>query len=502
MSYFQEQLQYLRENDRQWDAYVDDGNCVVQAGPGSGKTATLTMKIVRLLNEKISPPRGLACLTYNNEAVKEFKNRLKKLGLPSRPNVFLGTVHSFCLYSVIRPFGQFLLSNRIPQSFTIPTENVLNQYLQKAMDANGIQDPIWDFKVPFHRYRRSNIYRNTPEWGMDRPSISSTIIKYESLLHDDGYVDFDDLVLCTLEMIESNELVRRSLIAKYPWIVVDEYQDLGYPLHRIILALIETAGAKVFAVGDPDQSIYGFTGADPRYLSELSSRHDFNSYRLQLNYRCGQNIIDGAEIILSPPNPRGYTSTSDNRNVGVIDFIEKAGGLSEQAETIVNVLLPTLERAGYEKREIAILYLTQDDGDVVIESLKKHGIDYKGEKDKRYDRSKVTRWIEDIALWCCDVRGNEGIAYRDLFDFWVGLLRDTGSSVPEERLLMLNKHFFNTLSSLCDEDMGVHTWINEIENKLFLKERLAQMESPWELNAYNSLHDGTSPHWLDRKRGF
>ena len=96
-AYFEKKLQEIREDDMQLAAYKAVNNTVVIAGPGSGKTTVLTLKVMQLLAEVIYPPRGLACLTYSTEAVREFKSRLVKLGLEKRKNVFLGTVHSFCL---------------------------------------------------------------------------------------------------------------------------------------------------------------------------------------------------------------------------------------------------------------------------------------------------------------------------------------------------------------------------------------------------------------------
>src|SRR5947209_3809409 len=85
------------DNPGQWQAYESKGHCVVLAGPGSGKTKTLTVKMARILAEDVRPPRGVACITYSNECARELRRRLRLLGVEERPNVFIGTVHSFCL---------------------------------------------------------------------------------------------------------------------------------------------------------------------------------------------------------------------------------------------------------------------------------------------------------------------------------------------------------------------------------------------------------------------
>ena len=106
MSYFIEKLKQIKQDDLQHQAYKSEHNTVVIAGPGSGKTTVLTLKIMRLLNQSINKPRGLACLTYNNEAVREFKDKLDLMRYKKRQNVFLGTVHSFCIAEILNVFGQ------------------------------------------------------------------------------------------------------------------------------------------------------------------------------------------------------------------------------------------------------------------------------------------------------------------------------------------------------------------------------------------------------------
>src|SRR5712692_9993344 len=96
----------LRGNPGQWQAYESRGHCVILAGPGSGKTKTLTVKMARMLHEDIHPPRGIACITYNSECVRELKYRLDQLGVEESGSVFIGTVHSFCLRNVVLPYAQ------------------------------------------------------------------------------------------------------------------------------------------------------------------------------------------------------------------------------------------------------------------------------------------------------------------------------------------------------------------------------------------------------------
>lgn len=486
MTYLEQELAKLMKNERQRDAYLSDSHCVVQAGPGSGKTATLTLKIMRLLSESISPPRGLACLTLNNEAVREFKNRLKKLGLQARKNVFLGTLHSFCLSSVIKPFGKLFRSD-LNFPLLIAPESIRRDYLQKAMDYVGVTESPGQFQTRFARYRRTYLDRTSPQWLRDEECAQS-IEKYESLLHANGYVDFDDLILVALNLIETEPFVRKCLSARYHWVVIDEYQDLGYPLHRIVLSLMKEIDIKIFAVGDPDQSIYGFMGANPRYLQELAARPEVESIQLELNYRCGQKIIDGSEVILSLPTPRNYKSSRGDSEPGEVFFVERSGGLEDQVNTIVNEILPKLRQAGYEPKETAILYLDHNDAKTIVKALDEAGIKYAGERDQRYRRTPVTRWIEDLAQWCCGIRGKDGIRFQDISNFWIRLHNDAKIIITDEELLRNKCSFLNILSNLQKRETPLIQWLSELNKNLLLRKLLSSLkESPEEKEAFDSI---------------
>src|SRR5215469_18002752 len=111
----------LRDNPGQWAAYESAGNCVVLAGPGSGKTKTLTIKLARMLAEDVKDPRGIACITYSNECARELRHRLQDLGIEESSRVFIGTIHSFSLKNIVAPFAA-TAGLQLPQTINIATQ--------------------------------------------------------------------------------------------------------------------------------------------------------------------------------------------------------------------------------------------------------------------------------------------------------------------------------------------------------------------------------------------
>lgn len=485
MSNLEQELSKLLSNKRQAEAYFCEDNCVVKACPGSGKTATLSLKVMKLL-EEIPPPQGLACLTFNREAVREFRSRLAKLGIKDRENLFLGTVHSFCANEVLRPFGKIYLADELPEDYRIASETEVDTLFEKAMDRAKIEYTPWLFRKLFNAHRRLIVDRSSPEWAANDSCVRAIEI-YEKLLRDRKLIDFDDQILLALRLIESVPFVRKCLSAKYPWLVVDEYQDLGYALHRIVLALISEGRTKVFAVGDPDQSIYSFMGAQPKYLEELSERQDVKSVSLELNYRCGQTIIDGAEVVLDLNVERNMKAVGDSQEKGEINFIERSEGFDSQVSTIIDEVVPGLLEAGIEPKNIGILYVDKNDGVPIMSALYEAGVQYTGEKDQRYIRSPLTRWLESIALWCMGAQSLEKIRFSVLTGFWQQLLIGAGHVFNASDELEINAKLFRDLSYLRNPEMKLSDWIEQVNQKIALKTILEKNKKrPDELAAYES----------------
>ena len=394
----------LRRNPGQWAAYESESHCVVLAGPGSGKTKTLTIKLARILAEDVQEPRGVACITYNNECTRELEQRLDVLGVEPGDRVFIGTVHSFSLTQIVLPYAKTARMG-LPDEFRVASQSEQRGALERAYDrviARG-EDPHRFWRLSMDRYRRSHLDRDTAAWRETDPLCARLVIAYEEELRARGLIDFDDMPLLSVRALRENEWLQEAICAKYPVLIVDEYQDLGRALHRMVMGLCFSTGIRLFAVGDVDQSIYGFTGARPEVLQRVSEREDVETVRLRLNYRCGSRIVTASQYALG--ENRDY-ETPEEAAEGTIYFHPLRGSYEQQAAYLFETLLPaTIARMpDLTLGEIGILYPAAWIGNSVAEAAQEHGFGIiRADGNAIYPRSsRLMRWLEQCAVWCCN----------------------------------------------------------------------------------------------------
>jgi len=456
--------EYAKLNRQQKKAVQKASNTVVLAGPGSGKTATLVVKAAYLLTDVIAPPRGLACITYNNEAVAEFRKRLERLNIKSSGRVFLGTVHSFCLNCIIRPFAP-LLKSRFAD-WQIASQNVTTQLLVKAANQVGPDAHPYDLQETITKLR-SRIACGEDYSGFADQDLD--ILKmYRKLLQDEGLLDFEGIVEEALELVRGHQWVREMLTARFPWVLVDEYQDLGGPLHRIVESLVG-GGIRVFAVGDPDQSIYEFAGAEPAYLTSLSERPEFRTIRLKFNYRSGQRLIDASQAALAPSEPRGYEPDPKNEDQGEVLFF-KSDSIDDQPNIIVSQVLPELQARSFPLDEIAIFYKRKGPFlDGLVDALTEARVPFILEKNDKYPRTRITGWLQRAMRAGLELA--EGTPTEvDLaeLEFIYSSIRAEAGISENDLPLELRARLFETIMTFREPEQSLRQGIDLLDDRLNL----------------------------------
>ena len=452
----------LRPNSDQWKAYNSTGHYIALAGPGSGKTKVLTTKVASMLAKDVRWPRGIACITYSNECARELERRLRSLGVHSRSNLFVGTVHSFCLKAVIQPFAR-LTDEQLPTPLKVATDQEKASALDGAMSKHGASGSPSSWETRVGHYRRTHLDRDQPSWR-DKDSEAAKVIEtYEKLLHQKGLIDFDDMVLIGLRLVERHAWIRKALHARFPIIVVDEYQDLGAALHRLVMSLCFDADkpSRLFAVGDPDQSIYGFTGAQPELLEALAKDNRVESGRLRLNYRSLQRLVTASEVALG--EVRGYEAAAGQG--GVIDFHSCPNGIDHQAEMICDQLIPRAlkDKSARNIGQIAVLYNDKFLGESIAAAAAQRGIHYvRVDKNAPYPKTAVTRWLEACACWCSGGWKSSEPRLSDLLatwkSFWAGEVTDSDLRLRRKSLLGL-------LFDMRSENGRLEDWLLEVDSR-------------------------------------
>lgn len=485
-----EALAELDRNPEQGVAVRERGHCVVLAGPGSGKTKTLTTAMARVLIQDVVDPRGVACITYNNECAIELETRLARLGIHASDRSFIGTVHSFALTQVITPYAR-CIPGLLPAEFRVADTAERRAAVEIAYRSVFGEDRFnphdrWEFA---EEKRRRNVDRALPDWRGQNPELAQFIEAYETELRNRGLIDFDDMPLIAFRMIQSHAWIRDALRARFPVLFVDEYQDLGHALHELVLLLCFEGGMRLFAVGDADQSIYGFTGANPELLQSLLARPGVREVRLRFNYRSGAKIIRASLGALG--EERDYRGLDDAPE-GDLAFWTVKGGHDAQAGAIAASVLPKLlER--YSHEEVAILYRAAWLGDKVAAALDEQAIPYvRTDGNALIKRSsRLARFVESCAAWVTGGWHEADPPYARLLSQALALVFGGRASDAEEQAV--SRQLIAFLRSGIGAGESAHVWLQRFSRELLAPWRQVARNPQQEWEVLADLISRTNP---------
>jgi len=297
-----------------------------------------------------------------------------------------------------------------------------------------------------------------------------------------------------LNLIVGQSVVRNMLSSRFPWFVVDEYQDLGYPLFRIVTEMMDRTSINLFAIGDPDQSIYDFMGTDPKYLLALKSRNDVTPYELVQNYRCTNEVMEVAYVVLGQKR----TYTTKNRD-GRIRCYFCPNRFPQQIQTICQLVTNYLDN-DIDPNEIAIFTKYRNQLNAISQALLSHGIDFAIDKSEFYDRSKLLiKWLEDLGYWC--LRGwtlqdskSSRWTFDDLLSTWLEFGRSEKLNFPEGTN-HARIYFAKVLWELRNPNQLLSEWLKTIIQKLDLVEIMEEykVSYPDEVSEFYKLQEAVSP---------
>ncbi len=355
-----------------------DGPLLVLAGAGSGKTKVLTSRVAHLVAQGHAAPEQILAVTFTNKAAGEMKARIERLTEIDQRRMQVSTFHSFSSL-MLRFYGDRI---GVPQNYTIYDEDDAMSLIKTSIAELGL-----DIKTTAPQMVRSKIsdaksqlVDSAKYLTMAGNFITERVARvyelYQKKLFAARAVDFDDLLFYAVKILRDNEETRMRLQSKYHYVMIDEYQDTNHA--QYMLAKLLTAGHKnLFAVGDEDQSIYGWRGATIDNI--LNFEKDYPNcriIRLEQNYRSTQTILKAAsEVVAYNQMRKGKTlySVGDKGDPVTLLIVETD---RDEAEKICENI-ETLVAQGVIRREIAILYRTNAQSRAIEESLKRRFIPYR-----------------------------------------------------------------------------------------------------------------------------
>src|ERR1700678_3949911 len=363
-----------------------DGPVLLLAGAGSGKTRVITHRIAYLIQERGVPADSILAVTFTNKAAKEMAERVDKiLGHSSLAKPMLATFHSFCVRVLRRDIEALRVGGvGLTRTFAIYDETDQQSVVKQALKRLAIDDKSLKPRVALGRISWAKNHMIDPQeyfLASTNPmeeKIAHIFEIYRKELFKANALDFDDLLLETVRLLKSSAEVRERYNRRFRYLLIDEYQDTNRPQYEL-MKLLAGSHHNVCVVGDEDQSIYSWRGADIRNILEFEK--DFpatKTIRLEQNYRSTQIILEGASAVVANNTQRkGKTLFTTREGGSLIGYYEAPDGENE-ALFIADRVQRYLREAGaqHDLPRCAVLYRTNSQSRLVEEAMRRYQINY------------------------------------------------------------------------------------------------------------------------------
>ena len=368
-----------------------DGPLLVLAGAGSGKTRVLTHRIARLIDEGV-PPWSILAITFTNKAAREMRERVERLAGDMGRDAWILTFHACCARILRRDIDKL----GYKPSFTIydadDQMNVIKQ-LCKSMNLDEKRFPPREIRAAISDAK--NRVLSPAEWAKEAGedfrarTISEVYAAYERQLAANNALDFDDLILKTLTLFSEHPPVLAAYQHKFSHILVDEYQDTNMAQYMLV-RLIAGESRNLCVVGDDDQSIYGWRGADLRNILEFERDFpDCRVIKLEQNYRSTSNILDAANQVIAHNAGRKEKALWTDAGEGEKIRVYRALDERDEAAWVVRAIEGRMKR-GARAGDFAVFYRTNAQSRVLEEAMVRRGVPYRVYGGmKFYDRKEV-----------------------------------------------------------------------------------------------------------------
>lgn len=366
-------------NPQQAEAVINtEGPMLIMAGAGSGKTKVLTCRVANLLQKGVRPYRILA-ITFTNKAAAEMRERVNNMSGPAAKDVWLFTFHAFCARFLRMEIdklpgygGNFAIYD------TADSQNLIKQILKemnlddKRFQPSGILSRISNAKNALQD--AAAFARQAGDFYEQK--VADIYSRYEQKLQLNNALDFDDLLMLSIKLLQENKEVREKYQDRFDYLLVDEYQDTNHAQY-LLTKFLAAKHRNICVVGDADQSIYGWRGADIQNILDFEKDYpDAKVIKLEQNYRSTQIILDAANAVIENNTGRKPKNLwTDNKGGAEITYFCANDGRDE-ARFVIEQVQNLQQTKGKKLGDMAVLYRTNAQSRIFEEMLVKSGISY------------------------------------------------------------------------------------------------------------------------------
>jgi DNA helicase-2/ATP-dependent DNA helicase PcrA len=354
-----------------------DGQTLVLAGPGSGKTRVLTRRLAYLIEHEGVPAYDIIAVTFTNKAAREMENRVVNLVQRSLEGIWLGTFHAMCARMLRREADLLPFKS----NFVIFDENDQQALVKRALR---------EFKIDEKVHRPASVLaaisaakndlltpKEMPARSYREEVVSRVYARYQELLQVNNAVDFDDLLFYAARILQENPAVREKYAQRFRHVLVDEFQDTNLAQYELLKHL-SSYHKNIFVVGDEDQSIYRWRGAD--YRNVLRFEKDFpgcEKILLEQNYRSTQNILDAARGVIDQNRNRTPKHLFSERGAGNKINLYTAVDDHAEAAYVVDMIAQYLGKKNAKASDFAVMYRTNAQSRLIEEAFMHAGVPYR-----------------------------------------------------------------------------------------------------------------------------
>lgn len=352
-----------------------EGYRLVLSGPGSGKTRTLTYNIAYLIEQGLAKPYNILAITFTNKAANEMKERIDKLiGIKNKRDWWIGTFHGICVRILVR-YGKEI---GISSYFTIADEKEQKSVIKEIIE--NMSD-VGDLEPEYVLSAISNLKNNLVKPSdlmqeKDQETLAKIYLEYQERLNKINALDFDDLIMRTIDLFRLVPEVRKKFQEQFKYILVDESQDLNLAQFEFA-KILSDKHKNLCLIGDSDQGIYSWRGANISIIQSFANLKETKIMRLEQNYRCTKTIVEASNAVIKNNKNRLDKNLVTNNQQGEKIVLYIADNEYKEAEFVAEVIdycCHVLRINDY--KDFAILYRTNSQSRCIEDELSKHYIPY------------------------------------------------------------------------------------------------------------------------------